>query len=45
VWGGAGRARARARYTWDRIAADTERVYEKVAPVRREVATPNTRSG
>jgi glycosyltransferase involved in cell wall biosynthesis len=43
--GRAGRERARARYTWDRIAADTERVYEKVASVRRELTTPNTRSG
>jgi D-inositol-3-phosphate glycosyltransferase len=43
--GRAGRERARARYTWDRVAADTERLYEKVAPVRRELSTPNTRSG
>jgi len=43
--GQAGRERARARYTWDRIAADTERVYEKVASVRRELSAPNTRSG
>jgi glycosyltransferase involved in cell wall biosynthesis len=43
--GQAGRERARARYTWDRIAADTERVYEKVAAVRRELSAPNTRSG
>jgi D-inositol-3-phosphate glycosyltransferase len=43
--GQAGRERARARYTWDRIAADTERVYEKVAAVRRGLSAPNTRSG
>ncbi|WP_068187400.1 glycosyltransferase [Mycobacterium sp. UM_CSW] len=43
--GRAGRDRARARYTWDRIATDTERVYEKLAPVRREVSTLNSRSG
>lgn len=43
--GAAGRERARSRYTWDRVAADTERVYEKVAPVRREVSTPTQRSG
>jgi glycosyltransferase involved in cell wall biosynthesis len=43
--GRAGRERARARYTWDRIATDTERVYEKMAPVRRELSAPNTRSG
>lgn len=44
-FGAAGRERARARYTWDRVAADTERVYEKVTPARREVSTPSTRSG
>jgi glycosyltransferase involved in cell wall biosynthesis len=43
--GAAGRERARARYTWDRVAADTERVYEKVAPVRREMSTQSKRSG
>ena len=43
--GEAGRERARARYTWDRVAADTERVYEKIAPVPREVSTPSKRSG
>ncbi|WP_156671239.1 glycosyltransferase, partial [Mycobacterium sp. E1214] len=45
AFGAAGRERARARYSWDRVAADTERVYEKVAPLRREVSTPSTRSG
>lgn len=43
--GDAGRERARARYSWDRVAADTERIYEKVSPARREVNTPSTRSG
>lgn len=43
--GAAGRERARARYTWDRVAADTERLYEKLAPVRREVSAPSKRSG
>ncbi|OJZ75335.1 glycosyl transferase [Mycobacterium paraffinicum] len=43
--GAAGRERARARYTWDRVAADTERVYEKLVPVRREVSAPSKRSG
>jgi glycosyltransferase involved in cell wall biosynthesis len=43
--GRAGRDRARARYTWDRVAADSERVYEKLAPLRREVSPLNTRSG
>lgn len=43
--GVAGRERARARYTWDRVAADTERIYEKLAPVRREVSAQSKRSG
>ncbi|WP_156763651.1 glycosyltransferase, partial [Mycobacterium scrofulaceum] len=43
--GAAGRERARSRYTWDRVAADTERIYEKLAPVRREVSAPSKRSG
>ncbi|MCV7444362.1 glycosyltransferase [Mycobacterium paraense] len=43
--GRAGRERAGARYTWDRVAADTERVYERVVPARREVSTPSSRSG
>lgn len=43
--GRAGRQRARARYTWDRVAADSERVYEKLAPARREVSALNSRSG
>ena len=28
-FGGAGRDRATARYTWDRVAADASRLYEK----------------
>jgi D-inositol-3-phosphate glycosyltransferase len=43
--GQAGRERARARYTWDRVAADTERIYEKLAHVRREMSAPSKRSG
>lgn len=43
--GKAGRERARARYTWDRVAADTERIYEKVSLARRDMSTPSTRSG
>ncbi|OCB33009.1 glycosyl transferase [Mycobacterium malmoense] len=43
--GAAGRERARARYTWDRVAADTERIYEKLAPVRREVSAQSKRFG
>jgi D-inositol-3-phosphate glycosyltransferase len=30
--GAAGRDRARSRYSWDRIAADTERVYDRLVP-------------
>ncbi|KZS80386.1 hypothetical protein A4G29_11750 [Mycobacterium kansasii] len=41
--GTSGRQRARTRYTWDRIAADTERIYGKVVPARRLVT--GSRSG
>jgi D-inositol-3-phosphate glycosyltransferase len=30
--GAAGRDRAKARYSWDRIAADTARIYDRLAP-------------
>jgi glycosyltransferase involved in cell wall biosynthesis len=30
--GAAGRDRARARYSWDRIAADTLRIYDRLVP-------------
>lgn len=30
--GAAGRDRARARYSWERVAADTERIYERLVP-------------
>ncbi|ORJ61882.1 glycosyltransferase [Mycobacterium simiae] len=43
--GDAGRQRARARYTWDRVAADTERIYEKVTPAGFEASTASSRSG
>lgn len=36
--GAAGRDRARARYSWDRVAADTERIYERL--VTDEYAQP-----
>lgn len=36
--GTSGRERARTRYSWDRIAADTERIYDKVVPSRRMAA-------
>ncbi|MFV9634061.1 glycosyltransferase [Mycobacterium neumannii] len=32
--GAAGRDRARARYSWDRVAADTQRIYDRLVPVR-----------
>jgi glycosyltransferase involved in cell wall biosynthesis len=28
--GAAGRDRARARYSWDRVAADTQRIYDRL---------------
>lgn len=31
--GAAGRDRARARYSWDRIAADSQRIYDRSVPV------------
>jgi D-inositol-3-phosphate glycosyltransferase len=31
-WGAAGRSRAESRYSWDRIAADTLKVYQRVIP-------------
>jgi glycosyltransferase involved in cell wall biosynthesis len=31
-WGAAGRERALSRYSWDRIAADTLKVYQRVLP-------------
>lgn len=30
--GAAGRDRARARYSWDRVAADTLRIYDRLVP-------------
>lgn len=43
--GQAGRERARSRYTWDRIAVDTERIYEKLVPVPHEVTSVGSGSG
>ncbi|WP_026256348.1 glycosyltransferase [Mycobacterium sp. 155] len=40
--GAAGRDRARSRYSWDRIAADTLRVYDRIGPA---VYVPPTMSG
>jgi glycosyltransferase involved in cell wall biosynthesis len=42
--GRAGCDRARRRYTWDRIAADTERIYERLV-LRRGLAPLDSRSG
>jgi D-inositol-3-phosphate glycosyltransferase len=38
--GAAGRDRARARYSWDRIAADTLRVYDRLVPAEHPRLTP-----
>jgi D-inositol-3-phosphate glycosyltransferase len=38
--GAAGRDRAKARYTWDRIAADTQRVYDRLVPTGYGRSTP-----
>nr|WP_225952736.1 glycosyltransferase [Mycobacterium sp. OAS707] len=36
--GAAGRDRAKARYSWDRIAADTLRIYDRLVPAAQEPA-------
>jgi D-inositol-3-phosphate glycosyltransferase len=38
--GAAGRDRARARYSWDRIAADTLRIYDRLVPAGCRRSTP-----
>jgi D-inositol-3-phosphate glycosyltransferase len=45
--GAAGRDRARARYTWDRITADTLRIYDRLVPAgyQRPTAATNLSSG
>ncbi|MFC3774254.1 glycosyltransferase [Mycolicibacterium holsaticum] len=40
--GAAGRDRATARYAWDRIAADTQRIYDRLVPVRFASTEPAT---
>lgn len=40
--GAAGRDRARARYSWDRIAADIQRIYDRLVPVRVPQPEPAT---
>ncbi|MGV0642840.1 glycosyltransferase [Mycolicibacterium sp. XJ879] len=42
--GAAGRDRAQARYSWDRIAADTQRIYDRLVPVRFEQPAEPARS-
>ncbi len=37
-WGAAGRRRAESRYSWDRIAADTWKVYQRLVPAGRPAA-------
>jgi glycosyltransferase involved in cell wall biosynthesis len=37
-WGAAGRRRAESRYSWDRIAADTLKVYQRLVPAGRPAA-------
>jgi D-inositol-3-phosphate glycosyltransferase len=37
-WGAVGQQRAQARYSWDRIAADTDKLYQRVVPSQRQVA-------
>ncbi|PRX48609.1 glycosyltransferase involved in cell wall biosynthesis [Prauserella shujinwangii] len=44
AYGIAGADRARCRYSWDRIAADTLRVYERAVPSAARLASPTTRS-
>ena len=40
-----GRERARVRYTWDRVAADTERIYTRLVPARRQVVVLDSQFG
>jgi glycosyltransferase involved in cell wall biosynthesis len=42
--GAAGRDRAKARYTWDRIAADTLRIYDRLVPAGYPRAAASTLS-
>ena len=41
-WGAAGRHRARFRYSWDRIASDTLKVYQRLIPASRPVSRTAT---
>jgi D-inositol-3-phosphate glycosyltransferase len=42
AFGGAGRDRAKARYSWDRIASDTLRIYDRLVPSSYQPSTPAT---
>jgi D-inositol-3-phosphate glycosyltransferase len=43
--GAAGRDRAKARYSWDRIAADTLRIYDKLVPASMTASARSTVAG
>jgi glycosyltransferase involved in cell wall biosynthesis len=43
AWGAAGHQRAQARYSWDRIAADSEKMYQRVLPAQRPVTVSTRR--
>ncbi|MGV0656103.1 glycosyltransferase [Mycolicibacterium thermoresistibile] len=42
--GAAGRDRARARYSWDRVATDTQRIYDRLVPADYRSATASQMS-
>jgi glycosyltransferase involved in cell wall biosynthesis len=44
-WGAAGRSRAEARYSWDRIAADTLKVYQRMVPASHPMTASGRQSG
>jgi D-inositol-3-phosphate glycosyltransferase len=44
-WGRAGRRRAESRYSWDRIAADTLKVYQRVVPASMPMTASGRQSG
>ncbi|MBO0866041.1 MAG: glycosyltransferase, partial [Mycobacterium sp.] len=44
-WGLAGRRRAQSRYSWDRIAADTAKMYQRVLPAQPAEVSRGRQSG
>jgi glycosyltransferase involved in cell wall biosynthesis len=44
-WGRAGRSRAESRYSWDRIAADTLKVYQRMVPASMPMTASGRQSG